>query len=412
MNKVLLRPLFKDAYLKKFNKGGLAVKKFKVGGISEVDRRNLLLTPITSALLQARKMPGEGELGALARTLGQGMAAVPTVASQIADLEGDTEEQETFEFVADEDLPPELQGKGAYQRSTLTGEYKPVTREKQATEKDNYIILKPEEAKEELGQAYNPDLIYQRNKETNKLDILGKSGTTVNVGGEQDPYYTEIAKSMGKADAEEFGASRTAFNSATQLDQILDQFEILANLPDDELKTGALGEFRLSATKFLNDIGIEANFQNVPLAEVLRTVGGKLTIDNLQGFKGAISNKELSFVAGVTPGLSMSKDGIKLNNALTRRANEINKKFFLEVVEPFMQANKGLQGRFNGKTYGQLKSEFHERNPLITDDIRTSINANMNKVDPEFASDIVTDPETGKQYIFIGGKYIEYNPGV
>jgi len=36
----------------------------------------------------------------------------------------------------------------------------------------------------------------------------------------------------------------------------------------------------------------------------------------------------------------------------------------------------------------------------------------MNKVDPEFASDIVTDPETGKQYIFIGGKYIEYNPGV
>jgi len=56
MNKVLLRPLFKDAYLKKFNKGGLAVKKFKVGGISEVDRRNLLLTPITSALLQARKM--------------------------------------------------------------------------------------------------------------------------------------------------------------------------------------------------------------------------------------------------------------------------------------------------------------------------------------------------------------------
>jgi hypothetical protein len=141
-------------------------------------------------------------------------------------------------------------------------------------------------------------------------------------------------------------------------------------------------------------------------------VGGKLTIDNLQGFKGAISNKELSFVAGVTPGLSMSKEGIKLNNALTRRANEINKKFFLEVVEPFMQANKGLQGKFNGNSFGQLKSEFHERNPLITDDIRNSINANMNKVDPEFASDIVTDPETGKQYIFIGGKYIEYNPGV
>lgn len=406
MNKVLLRPLFKDAYLKKFNKGGLAVKKFKVGGISEVDRRNLLLTPITSALLQARKMPGEGELGALARTLGQGMAAVPTVASQIADLEGDTEEQETFELVPDEELPKELQGKGAFQRSSLTQKLTPITREKKEKEKDNFIILKPEEAKQELGQAYNPDLIYQRNKETNKLDILGKSGTTVNVGGEQDPYYTEIAKSMGKADAEEFGASRTAFNNATQLDQILDQFEVLTNLPDDELRTGALGEFRLSATKFLNDIGIEADFQNVPPAEVLRTIGGKLTIDNLQGFKGAISNKELSFVAGVTPGLSMSKDGIKLNNALTRRANEINKKFFLEVVEPFMQANKGLQGKFNGKSFGQLKAEFHERNPIITDDIRTKINATVNKVDPEFATDIITDPVTGEQYYYIGGNYV------
>ena len=71
MNKVLLRPLFKDAYLKKEKK--LEVKKFNVGGFSKVERRNLLLTPITSALLQATKRPGEGELGALARAFGKGM---------------------------------------------------------------------------------------------------------------------------------------------------------------------------------------------------------------------------------------------------------------------------------------------------------------------------------------------------
>ena len=65
MNKVLLRPLFKDAYLKKEKK--LKVKKFNVGGFSKVEKRNLLLTPITSALLQARKAPGESELGAVFR---------------------------------------------------------------------------------------------------------------------------------------------------------------------------------------------------------------------------------------------------------------------------------------------------------------------------------------------------------
>ena len=407
MNKVLLRPLFRDAYLKKEKK--LDVKKFKVGGLSEVDRRNLLLTPITSALLQARKAPGESELGALARTLGQGMAAVPTVASQIRDLEDDDDEVDQYELVADKDLPPELQGKGAYQRNLNTMKLEKIGREKEEKDKDKFKILTPEEASAEFGQAYNPDLLYQKNLVTDKIDILGKSGTTVNVGGEIDPYTKKIGEELGKADAEEFGSVRKTFNSAVQLDNILEQLDILAKLPDDELKTGALGEFRLSATKFLNEFGIEANFQNVPLAEVLRTVGGKLTIDNLQGFKGAISNKELSFVANVTPGLSMSKDGILLNTALTRRANEINKKFFLEVVEPFMAANKGLQGRYEGKTYGQMKAEFHKNNPLITEDIQKQINLNMNKVDPEFAENIITDSE-GNQYIYVGGQYIPYNP--
>ena len=408
MNKVLMRPMFRKVYLEK-QKKDLEVKKFKVGGLSSIEKRNLLLTPITSALLQARRLPGESTLGSLARTVGQGMAAVPTVASQIADLDDD-ETTDQFEFVADEDLPEELKGKGAYQRNITTGEYKKVGREKEAKEKDTFRILTDAEAKEQLGSAYQPDFAYQINENTNKIDILSKSGTTVNVGGEADPYTKEVMKEVGKKDAEEYGESRTAFNNANQLDQILDQLDVLASMPDDELRTGALGEFRLSATKFLNDIGIPADFQNVPLAEVLRTVGGKLTIDNLKGFKGAISNKELEFVQDVTPGLSMSKDGIRLNNALTRRANEINKKYYLEVMEPFIEANKGLQGKLNGKTLGQLKKEFHESNPLITDEIKTQINATMNKIDPEFEMEVVTDEATGKQYIHLGGgRYAPYD---
>tara|TARA_R100000426_G_scaffold32484_1_gene26625 strand:+ start:556 stop:1788 length:1233 start_codon:yes stop_codon:yes gene_type:complete len=408
MNKVLMRPMFRKVYLEK-QKKDLEVKKFKVGGLSSIEKRNLLLTPITSALLQARRLPGESTLGSLARTVGQGMAAVPTVASQIADLDDD-ETTDQFEFVADEDLPEELKGKGAYQRNITTGEYKKVGREKEAKEKDTFRILTDAEAKEQLGSAYQPDFAYQINENTNKIDILSKSGTEVNIGGEADPYTKEVMKEVGKKDAEEYGESRTAFNNANQLDQILDQLDVLASMPDDELRTGALGEFRLSATKFLNDIGIPADFQNVPLAEVLRTVGGKLTIDNLKGFKGAISNKELEFVQDVTPGLSMSKDGIRLNNALTRRANEINKKYYLEVMEPFIEANKGLQGKLNGKTLGQLKKEFHESNPLITDEIKTQINATMNKIDPEFEMEVVTDEATGKQYIHLGGgRYAPYD---
>lgn len=69
---------------------------------------------------------------------------------------------------------------------------------------------------------------------------------------------------------------------------------------------------RTSITKIGKEFGLDLDYQNVELAELLRTVGGKVAIDSLQGFKGAISNKELEFVQSINPGLSMSKEGIKL----------------------------------------------------------------------------------------------------
>ena len=42
----------------------------------------------------------------------------------------------------------------------------------------------------------------------------------------------------------------------------------------------------------------------------------------------------------------MSKDGIKLQLALLGRTNEINKKYYTEVVAPFVKANGGLFWNF------------------------------------------------------------------
>ena len=86
MNKVLLRPLFREAYLKKTEKK-LPVKKFNVGGFSKVEKRNLLLTPITSALLQARTMPGESQLGSVFRSIGKGMETLPQTQLAIKQIE-------------------------------------------------------------------------------------------------------------------------------------------------------------------------------------------------------------------------------------------------------------------------------------------------------------------------------------
>ena len=402
MNKVLMRPMFRKVYLET-QKKDLEVKKFKVGGLSSIEKRNLLLTPITSALLQARRLPGESTLGSLARTVGQGMAAVPTVASQIADLDDD-ETTEKFEFVADEDLPEELKGKGAYQRNVTTGEYKKVGREKEAKEKDNFKILSKEEAQEKLGDAYQEGQAYQQNINTSKIEILGKKGDTFNIGPKETGYEKKFGEGRGERDAEKVANAEKAFSNSFALDQTLDQLDALMQLPEGELKTGALGEFRLSAQKLLSDFGIETDLSgsSVAPAELLRTVGGRLTIEGLQGFKGAISNKELDFVKGINPGLSMSKDGIKLQSALMRRANLLNKKYYEEVLAPFLQKNGNLKGTLNGKSLFQLEGEFHTKNKLIDETIQKQLNSYAFKIDDEFAQNIQTID--GVRYIEIGNK--------
>ena len=93
MNKVLMRPLFRKAYLKKQDKN-LKVEKFKVGGFSQTEKRNLLLTPITSALLQARVMPGESQLGSLARAFGKGIEPIPGLSLQIKQLDEEAKASE------------------------------------------------------------------------------------------------------------------------------------------------------------------------------------------------------------------------------------------------------------------------------------------------------------------------------
>ena len=80
-----MRPLFRKAYLAR--EKTLEVKKFKVGGFSKTERRNLLLTPITSALLQARTMPGESQLGSLARAFGKGIEPIPQIAMNIKQID-------------------------------------------------------------------------------------------------------------------------------------------------------------------------------------------------------------------------------------------------------------------------------------------------------------------------------------
>ena len=254
--------------------------------------------------------------------------------------------------------------------------------------KGKFVTLPPELAKARFKGAYSPNTIYQVNTVTGevKTDTVGPKEVIRDTG---DAYKKEIDKSAGESDVKTINEAEKSYLQANKFDQTIDVLTVLANKSNEELKTGALGPLRLSATKLLADLGVDVNLQNVPLAELLNAVGGKVAIDALQGFKGAISNKELDFVISINPGLATSKQGIKLQLQLLSRANDISKRYYTEIVAPFVDKNGGLRGTLNGKSFKQLQMDFYDKNPYLTPEIENKIAAAQTIIDPEYAKNIV-----------------------
>ena len=267
---------------------------------------------------------------------------------------------------------------------------------------DQYVVVSADEAKKELGEAYNPKALYQRNLKNNKLEVK-LTGPKEVIKETTDEYLKKGSQAQAESDIKKVQDAETAYLNANKFTQTLDTLNFLANTPDETLETGAFAELRTSIAKIGQEFGLDINVQNVPLAELLRTVGGKVAIDSLQGFKGAISNKELQFVQDINPGLSMSKDGIKLQLLMLDRANDLSKRYYTEVVEPFVRKN-GFDLRtdktLDGKTFNQLTMMFHENNPYVTDDIRNQLVAATVNIDEKYKKNIVT--QDGVNYIIIG----------
>ena len=240
--------------------------------------------------------------------------------------------------------------------------------------------------------------MYQENIKTKKIEgkLFGPKEIIRDAG---DPYKIELDKAAGKGDVEKISSAETNYLQAQKFDQTIGVLDVMANTPDDELSTGVLGPLKLSATKLLTELGVDVDFQNIPAGELLNAIGGKVAIDALQNFKGAISNKELDFVISINPGLRTSKDGIKLQLALLKRANDISKRYYSEVIAPFVDKNGGLRGTLDGKSFKQLQMEFYDNNTYLTEDIRNQIASVQDQVDPEYSKNIVI--MNGKRYLVI-----------
>ncbi len=95
----------------------------------------------------------------------------------------------------------------------------------------------------------------------------------------------------------------------------------LVSLPN--IQTGFAGQLRTDVASLAREFGIDTDIQDLTAAEALKGVSGKVVLDGLSNFKGAISDGERAFLVSITPGLTNSIEGNKLLINIGKRQNQL-----------------------------------------------------------------------------------------
>ena len=111
----------------------------------------------------------------------------------------------------------------------------------------------------------------------------------------------------------------------------------------------------------------------------------------------------LEYLMDILPGLSLTKQGnealINIKSALNNRTSA------LADSASNWRATYGKLSAKNaeGQTWEQFKSQWYNDNPLVTDEMRETISSLGNRIDEEFADNVITIDsafisEHGKKY--------------
>ena len=221
------------------------------------------------------------------------------------------------------------------------------------------------------------------------------------IPSETKMFEDSETAALGKGYAAEFQNLLKLQATAIDENDALNLMKELVKLPD--LETGQFGALRQTIEKVGIEMGLELDFQNASAADVLSSVSGKLVLAGLANFTGAISDKEREYLMDILPGLSLTKQGnealINIKSALNNRTSA------LADSASNWRATYGKLSAKNaeGQTWEQFKSQWYLENPLVTDEMRKTISSLGNRIDEEFADNVITIDsafisEHGKKY--------------
>jgi len=217
---------------------------------------------------------------------------------------------------------------------------------------------------------------------------------------------TEEQKAISKARGEEYTGilenSNRAYNNQNTIEQTR---QILDSSSD--LKTGIDANLRTQAQRVADALGIKINVQDVTSAQLLQQSTGELVLNDLQKFKGAISDGERAFAKEKNANLGQTKEGIRIRLDIMEKSGQIQQKF-AEATNDWIERNKSLGARdaATGESWSQFKKRFYKENPLFDEELKQRIK-NVEKLPAEFANQSNLKVINGKTYIQKDGDWFE-----
>ena len=231
------------------------------------------------------------------------------------------------------------------------------------------------------------------------LELLEKEFTKASTNITIDKGEGEYDKNRGKDFAVMIG--KISEDSNTAQDNLLQYDAIESLLP--QFKTGFGSEFIIGFQNLGQRFGFDFGFEGTSEGEALRSFMGKLTMNTLGQFKGAISDSERIFAQNINPTLSMSEDGIRVIMKINRRIfeNQIKKE---EFALDWEQDNGTLMAKNSkGETWNTFWRKWTKDNPIFDKDFKEQISAAEGNVDESFRDqvqelDIDGDGQTEKVF--------------
>ena len=151
-------------------------------------------------------------------------------------------------------------------------------------------------------------------KVTSTYEATKSGGININMGDKK--IGEEFGKALAKSSVEEFTKFREASKDAIVNRTTVD--DLLTMLLNPDLQTGRFEALLLPLKEMGLSLGFDVDVGEIASAQAFRAKTFEIVLGNVSKMKGALSDKELSFLQNMSASLSSSKAGNKLLLLTTR----------------------------------------------------------------------------------------------